>query len=88
MAENVEFDEEICKVLLDKFQDELASNLKEYYTWNFEPALNKLDESIQKEIRVKNRTVGSNAGRFNSLQNNSIKTKNERCYAKGYNLPK
>ncbi len=53
MAEKVEFDEEICKVLLDKFQDELASNLKEYYTWNFEPALNKLDESTQKEIRVK-----------------------------------
>ena len=53
MANDVEFDEEICKVLLDKFQDELAKDLKGYYTWDFEPALNVLDDSIRDAIRQK-----------------------------------
>lgn len=53
MANEIEFDERICKVLLDKFQDELATGLKKYYTWNFEPALNVLDDSIRDAIRQK-----------------------------------
>ena len=46
MANDVEFDERICKVILDKFQDELANDLKGYYTWDFnEGTLDELNVS-------------------------------------------
>lgn len=46
MADENEFGEKICKVLLDKFQKELVEDLKGYYTWDFnEETLHKFNVS-------------------------------------------
>lgn len=58
MADEIEFDNEIYKVLLDKFHDELSNDLKGYYTWDFnEETLNefKVSSACKKSIPHKDK---------------------------------
>ena len=67
MADEIEFDNEIYKVLLDKFHDELSNDLKGYYTWDFnEETLNefKVSSACKKSIPHKDKKDDNNKTHF------------------------